>query len=44
MARLQRPRGLIVDEEDRLIITDSTRGRLQIYDKLKDYVDPQFNL
>ena len=40
----ERPVGLTVDSEDRIIITDSTRGRLQIYVKEKDYMDPQFNL
>lgn len=40
----ERPVGLTVDSEDRIIITDSTRGRLQIYAKEKDYMDPQFNL
>lgn len=40
----ERPTGIAIDEEDRLIITDSTRGRLQIYAKEKDYMDPQFNL
>lgn len=40
----ERPVGIAVDEEDRIIITDSTRGRLQIYAKEKDYMDPQFNL
>ena len=40
----ERPVGLTVDSEDRLIVTDSTRGRLQIYAKEKDYMDPQFNL
>ena len=40
----ERPAGIAVDEEDRIIITDSTRGRLQIYAKEKDYMDPQFNL
>ena len=40
----ERPCGLAVDDEDRIIITDSTRGRLQIYAKEKDYMDPQFNL
>ena len=39
-----RPVGIAVDEEDRIIITDSTRGRLQVYAKEKDYMDPQFNL
>ena len=40
----ERPVGLTVDSEDRIIITDSTRGRLQVYAKEKDYMDPQFNL
>ena len=40
----ERPVGLTVDSEDRIIITDSTRGRLQVYAKEKDYLDPQFNL
>ena len=40
----ERPVGLDIDSEDRIIITDSTRGRLQIYAKDKDYMDPQFNL
>ena len=40
----ERPGGLAVDENDNIIITDSTRGRLQIYAKEKDYMDPQFNL
>ena len=40
----ERPVGIAIDEEDRIIVTDSTRGRLQIYVKEKDYLDPQFNL
>ena len=44
MGLFERPVGLDVDSEDRVIITDSTRGRLQIYAKEKDYMDPQFNL
>ena len=40
----ERPVGLTVDSEDRIIVTDSTRGRLQIYAKEKHYMDPQFNL
>ena len=40
----ERPVGLTVDSEDRIIVTDSTRGRLQIYAKEKNYLDPQFNL
>ena len=44
MGLFERPVGLTVDSEDRIIITDSTRGRLQVYAKEKDYLDPQFNL
>ena len=44
MGLFERPVGLDIDSEDRIIITDSTRGRLQIYAKEKDYMDPQFNL
>jgi DNA-binding beta-propeller fold protein YncE len=40
----ERPVGMAIDSEDRIIVTDSTRGRLQIYAKEKDYMDPQFNL
>ena len=39
-----RPVGIAIDEEDRLIVSDSTRGRLQVYAKEKNYMDPQFNL
>ena len=44
LGRLNRPRGLIVDEQDRIIITDGTRGRLQVYIKEKDYLEAQYNL
>ena len=44
MGLFERPVGLTVDSEDRIIIADSTRGRLQVYAKEKDYLDPQFNL
>ena len=39
-----RPVGIAIDQNDNLIVTDSTRGRLQIYAKEKNYMDPQFNL
>ncbi len=43
--RFNYPTGVSFDEaENRLIVTDSLRCRLQIYIKDKDYVDPQFNL
>ena len=44
LGRFERPVGIAVDDQDRIIITDSTRGRLQIYLKEKNYLDPQFNL
>ena len=40
----ERPVGIVIDEDDNLIVTDSTRGRLQVYTKEKNYLDPQFNL
>ena len=40
----ERPVGIAIDDEDRIIITDSTRGRLQVYAKEKNYLEPQFNL
>ena len=44
LGKFERPVGIAVDDQDRIIITDSTRGRLQVYAKEKDYLDPQFNL
>ena len=44
LGRFERPVGIAVDEEDRIIVTDSSRGRLQVYAKERDYLDPQFNL
>ena len=44
MARFQRPVGIAVDEQDRIIVTETMRSRLQVYVKEKDYMDPQFNL
>ena len=44
LARFERPTSIAVDKEDRIIISESTRGRLQVYEKEKDYMDPQFNL
>lgn len=39
LARVGRPVGIAVDEKDRIIITDAI-GRLQVYPKDKDYVEP----
>ena len=44
LARFERPRGIAVDEQDRIIITDSARCRLQVYVKEKDYIEPEFNV
>jgi hypothetical protein len=44
LGHFERPRGIAIDDEDRIVITDSTRGRLQVYAKDKDYLVPQFNL
>ena len=43
--RLYYPAAVAFDQvESRAIVADSQRGRLQIYIKEKEYVDPQFNL
>ena len=44
MGRFLRPTGIIVDDRDRVIIAEAHHYRLQVYDKVKDYVEPQFNL
>ena len=44
MARFERPVGIAVDDQDRIIVTEPTRARLQVYAKDRDYMDPQFNL
>jgi len=40
----ERPRGIAIDEADRIVVTDCIRGRLQVYVKDKEHVPPQFNL
>ena len=43
--RFARPTGVTFDgAKGRLLVADTQRSRLQIYDKLKDYAEPQFNL
>ena len=43
--RFAMPTGVTFDPvKSRLIVADTQRYRLQIYDKVKDYVEPQFNL
>ena len=44
LGRFDRPRGIAIDEQDRIVVSDCTRGRLQVYVKDKGYVVPQFNL
>ena len=43
--RFALPTGVTFDaEKGRLVVVDSQRSRLQIYNKLKGYIEPQFNL
>ena len=43
--RFSAPTALTFDiEKSRLIVADTHRGRVQIYNKLNDYMEPQFNL
>tara|TARA_B100000315_G_scaffold151163_1_gene139971 strand:+ start:2146 stop:3135 length:990 start_codon:yes stop_codon:yes gene_type:complete len=43
--RFSMPTGVFFDGGNgRLMVMDTQRGRLQIYNKLKDYMEPQFNL
>ena len=44
LAAFERPTSIAIDENDRIIISESTRGRLQVYVKEKEYMDPQYNL
>ena len=39
----RRPTGIVVDQEDRIIVTDHP-GRLQVYTKDKAYVEPALNV
>ncbi len=38
-----RPRGIAIDGQDRIAISDGGRGRVQVYAKDHDYLIPQFN-
>ena len=43
--RFAMPAGVTFDvENSRLIVADSQRSRVQIYNKVKNYMEPQFNL
>ena len=44
LAAFERPTSIAIDQNDRIIISESTRGRLQVYVKEKEYMDPQYNL
>ena len=44
LGRFYRPIGIAVDEQDRIIVADGSRHRLQVYTKDKDYTEPEFNL
>ena len=44
LATFERPTSITIDSQDRIIVSESTRGRLQVYAKEKDYLDPQYNL
>ena len=43
LGKFDRPRGIAIDERDRVIVVDSTRCRLQVYAKQDGYIDPPFN-
>ena len=43
--RFALPTAVEFDEErSRLVVADTQRSRVQMYQKLKDYLEPQFNL
>ena len=42
--RLFRPTAVAVDQNDMILIAEAISGRIQFYQKEKDYLDPQFNL
>ena len=44
LGHFQRPGGIAIDDQDRIVITDGIRCRLQVYTKDKDYLEPQYNL
>jgi DNA-binding beta-propeller fold protein YncE len=42
--RFRRPVAVNVDDNDRIIVLESSRNRLQVYDKVKDYAEGDLNL
>ena len=43
LGKFDRPRGIAIDAQDRIAVTDGARGRVQVYTKDHDYLIPQFN-
>ena len=43
LGNFDRPRGIAIDGQDRIAISDGGRGRVQVYAKDLDYPLPQFN-
>ena len=39
-----RPTSISITKDDRIIVCDTARQRLQVYKKQKDYIDPEYNL
>ena len=44
MYRFHRPTGIAIDEHDRIIVSDTNRGRVQVYARETDFTEAQFNL
>ena len=42
--RFNRPVNVVIADGSRLMVVDSNRFRVQVYDKLHDYAEPQLNL
>jgi len=40
----ERPTAISITKDDRIVICDTARQRLQVYDKEKNYTEPQYNL
>ena len=44
LGAFMRPTAISITRDDRIIICDVSRQRLQVYDKEKGYLEPRFNL
>ena len=42
--RFDRPTGIAIDDQDRIIVSDTNRGRVQVYLREREYAEAQFNL